>query len=477
MDHLLTDIASKYNLKRKNGKYVGPCPKCGGSKTSDKFNIRDDGGFKCYSCEFKGDIITWLREMEQMSCAEAHQAARIDCRSTTCQVADKCRLGTGTASSGGAKGTRRPYSVAPKTKTAVHLPTPSIKQPKDVWAQWAADLLEKSNKQIKENQDVIGWLADRGINSDAIARFRLGWLDHDRRTNRQDIGLLPKDGKNQLWVPGGLVIPIIDKNNSVHRLRIRRPAVDRKKFLEKLKYVWIEGSGTHPFLIRPENKPRGAVIVEAELDAMAVAAAHPEVMVVAIGTVAAGIPEPLRTELRSVPVILIALDADQAKTAGETGPGPKAAKIWSNTYRHARYWPVPSGKDPGDFAKTGNITDWIEAGLVPPVAQNNIKNQDLPLSPGCNQKGERGTELKKQPEKPIIVATPLDKSDYPWDLSKPAEECPLETEPDLKMCPICLGDLFLKSVRGGRFCVQCTPLSVPGKLVKAGALRGHYVVR
>lgn len=65
---LLTDIASRYKLRRGSGRYAGPCPKCGGSARSDKFVIQDDGGFKCYGCDFKGDIITWLREMEGKSC-------------------------------------------------------------------------------------------------------------------------------------------------------------------------------------------------------------------------------------------------------------------------------------------------------------------------------------------------------------------------------------------------------------------------
>ena len=94
---LLTEIADTYGLKRRGNstRYVGPCPKCGGSKGSDKFVIKDDGGFKCYSCSFKGDIITWLREMDGKSCAEAHEITGLPCRSAPCPVRGICRLGDG----------------------------------------------------------------------------------------------------------------------------------------------------------------------------------------------------------------------------------------------------------------------------------------------------------------------------------------------------------------------------------------------
>ena len=67
VEQLVEDIATGLGLKRRGTKYFGKCPDCGGSQASDKFNIRIDGGYKCYGCELKGDIITWLRTARNTS--------------------------------------------------------------------------------------------------------------------------------------------------------------------------------------------------------------------------------------------------------------------------------------------------------------------------------------------------------------------------------------------------------------------------
>jgi len=477
VDHILNAISDRYNLKRKSGKYVGPCPKCGGSSNSDKFNIRDDGGFKCYSCDFKGDIITWLREMEGMSCPQAHEEAGRECRATSCSVADSCRLGSGQGSGGGKRRYRQ--SVAPAPVKKLSLPTPSIKNPEKKWQQWGSDLVDQAAEEIKGKTDVLSWLEARGIDGAAVDMFRLGWLDHDRQIGRSSIGLKDKDGKNKLWVPGGLIIPIITRHGDIHRIRVRRDQAAREKFLSKLKYVWIQGSGTHPMVIRPQaqmrgvvrqaGKIRGVVIVESELDAIAVAAANQSVMVIALGTVSAGVPESLRADLSSAPVILVALDAD-SQADGKPGPGPLAIAAWKKDYRQAKYWPVPDGKDPGNYAELGgDLSVWIEAGLVPDTAGN---SQDLAFSPGDNRRGE-GVAENRECEKELLQGEDADPGASD---STGRSDNYLQVEPGLRGCPLCFGMLFLKGDNGGYSCVHCQPVSKPGKLVKAARLRGHYVV-
>ena len=390
---LLSEISARYNLRRKSGKWVGACPECGGSSTSDKFNIRDDGGFKCYACDFKGDIITWLRKMEGMSCPEAHERAGKQCNFGCCQVKDKCRLGNG---QGGTKRRYRPSSVRPRaTQQRSALPLVRVSMPNPHWQRWAEDLVAKARENIRDQADVLSWLADRGLDLEAVMRFRLGWLDHQYRVKRTTIGLTPeKDGKGSVWVPEGLLIPIYDRNGRIHRLRIRRPLSSRERFLPKLKYVWIDGSGTGPLVIRPQGICRGAVIEEAELDAYATAAAHDEAMVIGIGTVSAGLPESLLMELHQYPVILVSIDADQGKE-GKLGAGPKAFANWKSTYRQAKFWPVPAGKDPGDYAKAGgDLNLWIESGLPPYPTM--AKYHERPVLPECIQGGDRGNVIAEK---------------------------------------------------------------------------------
>lgn len=254
-------------------------------------------------------------------------------------------------------------------------------------------MIENASTTLLENSTILAYLASRGIDTQAVTRFRLGYLGHDRRVNRADIGLADKGGKDKLWVPGGLLIPIFDSSGVVHRLRIRRTKEAMAKFLPDRKYVWLEGSGNSPLIIAPFLPSRGAVIVEAELDAMAIAAAHDGVTVVALGTVRAGIPEGLRCDLAASPTILVALDAD----AGKDAAGPKAIKTWLHTFRQARYWPVPETKDAGEYAMHGgDLKQWIEIGL-PPVITVPVSH-DLAFCPDSSQTGAGGKELKKVEE-------------------------------------------------------------------------------
>jgi len=395
----IVEIASRYNLRRRSNGFAGPCPKCGGGQASDKFVIKLDGGFKCYSCDFKGDIITWLRQIDGKTCPEAHELAGVECRAASCAVRGTCRLGDGS----GKTIVKKSRSVAPpQERKATTVASTASRTPAQVWLSWAIALVDQALLDLDGQQEHLEWLAGRGIDADAVRRFGLGWLAHDRRVVRASIGLAPKDGKDKLWVPGGLLIPIFSADGALVRIRIRRTPESRDRFLPDRKYMWIEGSGTDPLVIRPTaGQVRGVVVVEAELDAMAVASAHPGVLVIALGTVAGGMPEWLRAECASAPIILVALDADPGKD-GQGGAGPKAIASWTATYRQAKFWPVPAGKDPGDYFKDhgGDLRAWIEAGLPPLVVtvKESLSvapvSQDQPFSLDASRAGGRGlTEL------------------------------------------------------------------------------------
>lgn len=397
---ILQEISARYGLRRGSGRYSGPCPECGGNTGSDRFVIKDDGGFKCYACNFKGDIVTWLRRMEGKTCPDAHEAAGLACRSASCPVRGTCRLGDGS----GRRPARIPRSVhPPRENEAPALPVLQPRTPQQIWLDWATGLAGKAAANLASHPDIIAWLGRRGIQPWTADRYRLGWLAHDLRIKRSALGLPPRDGKDKIWIPGGLLIPAFDEAGFLNRLRIRRTESARKRFLPELKYVWIEGSGTAPMALGPAENSRGTVIVEAELDALAVAAAHQQVNVVALGTVSAGLPEGLSRRLRQSPVILVALDADPGRD-GKPGAGPAAISAWIRQYRQARFWPVPAGKDPGEYAEQGgDLRLWVESGLIPEV--KTPPSHDLSLSPGNPQPGRRG-ENSPPSEDPPVSASP-----------------------------------------------------------------------
>lgn len=393
-------IVAEHGLKSRGKLFIGPCPECGGSDRSDKFNIRLDGGFICYSCGFRGDIITWLRKRENMSCPDAHDHAGRECRQKdSCPVAAKCRLGNGNDTSPSRP--RRPKHRQPvrpyQGKETVVRPIPVVvpQYPKSEWATWADALVAKAHEKLLNTPEQLAYLAARGIDADGVARFSLGWLDHQMQVSKKKIGLpIEADGKDKLWVPEGLVIPIFDTGGAIHRIRIRRSLEARKKFGPNLKYVWLKGSGNMPMAIQPVGILRGALVAEAELDAMVSALSHPDILTIAIGSLSSGVDQELRNTLEVVPVILASLDAEANSRV--------AIENWQHTFRHAKFWPTPQGKDAGEFFKLdGDLYAWIERGLpsapsVPPVPSKpavtplNLPCQDGAFSPARKLNGGGG---------------------------------------------------------------------------------------
>lgn len=391
MQTIIDNIVRTYELKRRGNRWAGPCPKCGGSSRSDKFSIREDGGFKCYGCDFKGDIITWLREMDNLSCADAHEAAGLPCQSSFCTVRGTCRFGDGSSMTV----RRHRASVVPITTQRTATRTATASTPADLWRAWAQSFVANCAVALVDHPAQLAWLHARGISWPAARRQHLGFNTESLNIDRASIGLPPeRNGKTTLWVPPGLVIPTFDAHGQIYRLRIRRTDADRQRFTEQLKYVWVEGSGNAPLQIRAAHPRGAAVIVEAELDAIAIASAHADVDVIALGTVAMPVTTAQKALLDQTPVILVCLDADPDQN-GKQGAGPKAVKQWLDDYRQARYWPVPHGKDPGDYVKDhhGNLHTWIEAALPAAVAametdRTKAGAQDIRLSESVEGGGE-----------------------------------------------------------------------------------------
>jgi hypothetical protein len=98
----LTAIAATYSLRQHGHRYTGPCPKCGGSATSDKFQIRE--------------------------------AAGIVCDRPACDVWDTCRMG----SNAGQPRARRPHSVTVPYKTETKPRTTPQRDPASIWLACAA---------------------------------------------------------------------------------------------------------------------------------------------------------------------------------------------------------------------------------------------------------------------------------------------------------------------------------------------------
>lgn len=350
------------------GEYHSPCPICGGQ---DRFRCWPEqpnekhgvpGSYNCRQCGISGDVVQWFVDVEGMEYPAAFASAGVK--------------------GNGAALPRKYRSPAPRVKPQKSQPDGRVwNLPPELWIEKAGKLVEYAHQQLLNNPEQIAYLARRGLKPETIIKYQLGWLPGENGKNamyRARVGWgLPEikwpDGRPKaLWLPRGIVIPLLTDDGNVVRLRIRRPKCDLKKKTD-LKYYVVPGSSMATMILNPECE--ALVPIEAELDTMLVAQ-ECEGLAGAISTMSdTGKPDAFALELLlRVKAIPIALDFDAPKEDG-TRPGTKAAKWWTDNFDRAYRWPVPEGKDPGDAFKAGiNIREWILAGL-PPVFR--IREKEL----------------------------------------------------------------------------------------------------
>ncbi|MBE6442307.1 MAG: DNA primase [Desulfovibrio desulfuricans] len=342
------------------GEYACACPGCGGR---DRFHAWPEqqgkgcpgGTWYCRGCRKGGDCIQFLREFEGMGYREACAALRLP-------------AATGPRSLSMPREARR--------EREAFAPRQSLIRPSTLWQEHAGKLLEQARANLAQCVPALQALERRGITAEDAAAFGLGWLPGENGRDgcfrsRKGWGLPEVTGPNgkprALWIPAGLVIPALDEDGAVLRLRIRRTNRARQKFEPAMKYVVVPGSSMHPLLLRPQC--RALVVVESEMDAMACAAAAQrtglDVGALAVGTNVGKPDVTAHAACARALCILVALDFD-APDANGSRPGARGWEFWARTYQTARRWPVPVGKDPGEAYAAGlDLAAWLRAGLPP----------------------------------------------------------------------------------------------------------------
>ena len=332
----------------KGEEYWSPCPGCGGD---DRFHVwpdqyDGDGSWWCRGCDQGGDNIEFCRQFLGMDFKTA-------CEHVGRDVPEYDRQAF--------------YDRKPERTAARAWQPDTVEAPDGVdverWRNKAAELVEKCHAALLESDKHLAYLAGRGIDRAAVERFQLGWLAGEGEHNclfrpREAWGLptITKENgrKKMLFIPRGLVIPYI-VDGQVLRIRIRRPKADLKE--GQPKYFNLTGSTMARTLINPDAK--AFVVIEAELDAMAVIAAAGDIVgALAVGSSHAKPDAAATPALEQALRILVALDFDKA--------GAGAWPWWQAQFERAKRWPVPVGKDPGDLPKAGvDLRAWIMAGLPP----------------------------------------------------------------------------------------------------------------
>lgn len=305
-------------LKQKTAReYSSPCPACGGR---DRLVIHaDTGRYWCRQCGKSGDALQYLRDFHGMTFRDAASAVGKNIAPLAVKHVSHFRQEE--------KPVRKPQAQS--------------------WRDQARRLIDHAHDSLKRNREVLTWLqAERGITLATAERFSLGWLDRNHYLSKETWCLEP-DGK-KLLVPSGLLIPWQNK-----RIRIRRDNPG-----EYGRYHVLTGSSVEPLTIG-EAYETTCVIVESELDAILLAQViRRKVFIIALGSAQIKPDADLLEKLTLCPVILVALDTDQA--------GGKAAIWWLQNVPSAFRTLTPSryGTDLTEAFLHGlDLNEWLSASL------------------------------------------------------------------------------------------------------------------
>jgi hypothetical protein len=316
-----------FEPKRKTAdEYCTSCPVCGGR---DRFLVwpETDRWHCLRGCGVHGDSIQYLRDFHNLSFQDAaDQVGKI--------IPDRRQKIT---------------SARARVKPARKKPEP----PTADWSTMAGKLVDYAHENLMNDQVKLSWLeSERGLTAETVKRFKLGWLHDNHYRDRKEWGL---EGEKKLFIPSGLVIPLIDSERTL-RVQIRRD-----KPGEYGRYYVLPGSSSQPMIINqfkpcPESDP--AIVTESGLDAILL---NQEIRnsftIVALGSAQIRPDEELAEILSRVPFIFVALDSDEAG-------GKQAVSYWLKTFDNAVRMPIPKqfGKDPTEALLNGlDLNLWLSA--------------------------------------------------------------------------------------------------------------------
>ncbi|MEM3460246.1 MAG: toprim domain-containing protein, partial [Candidatus Micrarchaeaceae archaeon] len=201
------------------------------------------------------------------------------------------------------------------------VPNTSVDPPPARWRQAAGEFQGETAWWLwqPEGERALDYLHRRGFRDRAILQAGLGYNPQDRRVPREEWGLSP-DPDHPIWLPRGIVIPWF-VHGEIWRINIRRPLSPRQIEAGEPKYVGPAGWRNCLYNVDALDGERPAMLVEGELDALAVWQEAADVaLAVATGSAGGGRSGGWLGRLAYAPLVLVAFDADDA--------GDKASAYW-----------------------------------------------------------------------------------------------------------------------------------------------------
>lgn len=335
------NLSPKKVSNTQGGEYHSACPSCGGT---DRFIIQPDkqqkncvGYYFCRQCNANGDTIQFAMDYGEYSFNDA-----INLMGLTIEKTMKSSI------------FKTPYKPIQKS---LEISTN--------WHIQAAHFLDNAHKAILQNQPILDYLEKRGIPLEAVIKYKLGWSNEDHYYERTDWGISGEskkgDTSHKLWIPSGLIIPIIE-SEKILRLKVRR---HNWQLNDKFpKYIAVSGSMSGLNIIGNKKHP-AMIVVETELDAYALHHAVGDfAVIVAVGGSTKN-PDAITDYLAKQKILLICPDSDSA--------GDAMWSKWLSLYPHAINCPTLIGKDIGQAIEHGlDLRSWIIA-QIPQEKQYELK--------------------------------------------------------------------------------------------------------
>ena len=312
-------------LTKHGATYRGRCPFHNGKTETSLLVDADAGRYHCFGCGAHGDSIQWLRDRRGLSFIDACKFLEHD---------PGPRL-------------NKPRLTDPKWEAR------EAKTPADAWQAKARAFLDNAIASLwsEPGDSMRTWLhTQKGLSDTSIKAAKLGYNQAEIYELRSiwNLGDVPE---RRVWLPAGLVIPLII-GGRVQRLRIRRQ--DPR---EGPRYVIIPGSSSASMVLGKDKC--AIVIVESELDGLLLSQEAGDLLgVVALGSAQAKPDRITHEALTATEDILVGLDSDDA--------GAKAAwAFWPEIYgARVKRWPVVIGKDPSEAWANGlDLRACVVAGI------------------------------------------------------------------------------------------------------------------